>query len=241
MMPRRGRPAACLEIRLKLTLTIRMSQDVAQISSRLSPLSEAGKTVTSLETLVKDKPTPRRPMGQTMAGLLRKASVGPGVKKLENGDKMVTKEAGGEDGAEEDEDGVGMVPELAPTDKANGGEVVASDGYAEAGVSEGAESSSRGHTPVPAGFPTDGPQGGPDGIVDTVTTTPESIRIAGDLPNGSVERVATPDPPLPLPRATEVQPSISISVEPPEPLDKAVTADGVDDNPATALPDKDTA
>ena len=54
----------------------RMSLDVALISSRLAPLAEAGKSVSSLVTLVKDKPTPRKPVGQAVRGLLRKVSSG---------------------------------------------------------------------------------------------------------------------------------------------------------------------
>ena len=83
----------------------RMTQDVALISSRLASLSESGKTVTSLETLVKDKTTPRRPMGQAMAGLMRRATSGASSKKaeipIENGVK----------GVNGDEEGVAMVEE----------------------------------------------------------------------------------------------------------------------------------
>ncbi|ORY24063.1 Vps54-like protein-domain-containing protein [Naematelia encephala] len=51
----------------------RMTQDVTLISTRLSPLSEAGTNVKSLETLVRDKPTPRK-MGDGLKGLLRRGS-----------------------------------------------------------------------------------------------------------------------------------------------------------------------
>lgn len=50
----------------------RMTQDVALIKDRLAPLSESGSSVASLETLVRDKPTPRRPIGQTMRGMLKR-------------------------------------------------------------------------------------------------------------------------------------------------------------------------
>ncbi|KAL7424691.1 hypothetical protein Q5752_000375 [Cryptotrichosporon argae] len=51
----------------------RMAQDVALIAARLQPLlTDATSPVGSLETLVRDKPTPRRPVGQAVRGLLRR-------------------------------------------------------------------------------------------------------------------------------------------------------------------------
>ena len=86
-----------------------MAQDVSLISSRLAPLSQAGKNVTSLETLVKEKPTPRRPMGQAMAGLLRRSSGKETSPKMDGAAEAV------EDGADglrdEDEEGLEMVAE----------------------------------------------------------------------------------------------------------------------------------
>jgi len=99
----------------------RMIQDVAFISSRLSTLSESGKNVASLETLVKDKPTPRRPMGQTMAGLLRKASAATSPKTTEQGPKEEAKRPNGDVPLDEDEDGVGMVEEPSPIERAQAG------------------------------------------------------------------------------------------------------------------------
>lgn len=54
----------------------RMTQDVALISSRLAPLSESGGSVASLETLVREKPTPRRAIGLAMRGMLNRVNSG---------------------------------------------------------------------------------------------------------------------------------------------------------------------
>lgn len=54
----------------------RMTQDVALISSRLAPLSESGSSVSSLETLVKEKPTPRRAIGLAMRGMINRVNSG---------------------------------------------------------------------------------------------------------------------------------------------------------------------
>lgn len=84
----------------------RMTQDVALIKDRLAPLSESGSSVSSLETLVKDKPTPRRPIGQTMRGMLKRGGSESSAKPTEvtvpNGETG----EGGEDrksGEEEDD------------------------------------------------------------------------------------------------------------------------------------------
>ncbi|EIW68910.1 hypothetical protein TREMEDRAFT_62628 [Tremella mesenterica DSM 1558] len=69
----------------------RMLQDATLITQRLSPLCSTDKTVTILETLVKDKPTPRK-MSQTMAGLLRRrgsSSVKPAPASLEKEESIV--------------------------------------------------------------------------------------------------------------------------------------------------------
>lgn len=50
----------------------RMLADVTLIVSKLGPLSEAGKSVGSLETVVKDKPVPKKTMGEGLKGMFGK-------------------------------------------------------------------------------------------------------------------------------------------------------------------------
>lgn len=88
-----------------------MMLDVTVINSKLSTIAEAGKNLSSLQTLVKDKPVPRKNVGQTMAGLLKRngAKKGDGA---ESGDGEVSADgeaAKGDDGDEEDE-GLGILP-----------------------------------------------------------------------------------------------------------------------------------
>lgn len=60
-----------------------MLVDVALLVGKLTPLSsESGGSIASLETLVKDKATPRKHVGQAVAGLLRRS----GSTKSESGD-----------------------------------------------------------------------------------------------------------------------------------------------------------
>ncbi|WRT65756.1 uncharacterized protein IL334_002704 [Kwoniella shivajii] len=90
----------------------RMLQDVALISIRLTPLSESGKDVSKLETIVKEKSTPRKPIGQTMSGFLRRNG-------SQKGNETGTTTTGEDenqknDDEEDDEDGAGLtetVPE----------------------------------------------------------------------------------------------------------------------------------
>ena len=86
----------------------RMAQDAALLSSRLGPLSESGKSVASLEMLVRDKPTPRRPIGQAMRGMLSRVNSGSGPKPDAKGAEGGLESEGI---LEEDEDGVGMSEE----------------------------------------------------------------------------------------------------------------------------------
>lgn len=86
----------------------RMVADVALIANKLGPLSEAGKTVTSLETVVKDKTVPKRSVGDNLKGMFAKkgkeeVKVDP---KAINGDKKDEQNDGvaGQLGDEEDED-----------------------------------------------------------------------------------------------------------------------------------------
>jgi vacuolar protein sorting-associated protein 54 len=105
-----------------------MTQDVTLISTRLSPLSEAGKAVVSLETLVKDKSTPRRPMGETMKGLLRRNATGSTSTKGKEREveeaaiEKVNLNADESEGDVEDEDGPGIIDnaEVKETEGENG-------------------------------------------------------------------------------------------------------------------------
>lgn len=55
----------------------RMLQDAALIGARMGPLAESGATVASLEALVREKTTPRKPVAQAMRGLLPGGSEQP--------------------------------------------------------------------------------------------------------------------------------------------------------------------
>nr|XP_019001761.1 uncharacterized protein I203_05467 [Kwoniella mangroviensis CBS 8507]OCF65222.1 hypothetical protein I203_05467 [Kwoniella mangroviensis CBS 8507] len=85
----------------------RMLQDVALISIRLTPLSESGKEVSKLENLIKEKPTPRKPIGQAMSGFLRRSGSQKGAS---TGGEGVADEQdqNGADDVEVDEDGEGL-------------------------------------------------------------------------------------------------------------------------------------
>ena len=71
-------------------------RDVALLNARLTPLSSAGKTVNSLETLVKDKSTPRRPIGQAMKGMLKRVNSGSMPKSGEENGSASSGECKGE-------------------------------------------------------------------------------------------------------------------------------------------------
>jgi hypothetical protein len=80
-----------------------MAQDVTLIATRLAPLAETGKTVSSLETLVKEKPIPRKPMGQAVAGFLKRGS--KDVPKADGANAVDGEEQEQEEEGEEDEEG----------------------------------------------------------------------------------------------------------------------------------------
>jgi vacuolar protein sorting-associated protein 54 len=85
-----------------------MLLDVTLIASRLSGLAEAGKSVSSLQTLVKDKSVPRKNVSQTMAGLLRRNASGTkingkdGVSEVDEAKAAEEPVDGDGEGAEED-------------------------------------------------------------------------------------------------------------------------------------------
>lgn len=58
----------------------RMAEDVALMNIRLTSLSESGQSVSSLVALVRDKPTPRRAIGQAMRGMLNRVNTAGGPK-----------------------------------------------------------------------------------------------------------------------------------------------------------------
>lgn len=93
-----------------------MLLDVTVITQKLGSIAEAGKNLTSLQMLVKDKPVPRKNVSQTMAGLLKRngskkdSSSGPapdGEGTAEGKDK--DKEEGDGD-ADEDGESLGIIP-----------------------------------------------------------------------------------------------------------------------------------
>ncbi|KAK4689929.1 vacuolar protein sorting-associated protein 54, partial [Tremellales sp. Uapishka_1] len=100
----------------------RMTEDVVLLSDRLVPLSESGKAVASLETLVKDKSTPRKPVGQAMVGLLRRAGSTSSNKTAPVADKEPDAATEGQEAEEpdEDEEGVGMTEEPEVMDARGG-------------------------------------------------------------------------------------------------------------------------
>nr|XP_018264784.1 uncharacterized protein I303_02963 [Kwoniella dejecticola CBS 10117]OBR86942.1 hypothetical protein I303_02963 [Kwoniella dejecticola CBS 10117] len=95
----------------------RMSQDVALLIIKLTPLSESGTEVSKLDTLVKEKPTPRKPIGQAMSGFLRRngsqrSDIGSPVDPV-----SANTEAGDGVDVAEDEDGDGDGAGLAEDTK----------------------------------------------------------------------------------------------------------------------------
>ncbi|WWC68573.1 uncharacterized protein I206_102503 [Kwoniella pini CBS 10737] len=99
----------------------RMLQDVALLIIKLTPLSESGKEVNKLETLVKEKPTPRKPIGQAMSGFLRRN----GSQKSESGSPIVEDEIEVEEKEEDEEEGDGLIKgKAAREDEGQGGDKV---------------------------------------------------------------------------------------------------------------------
>jgi vacuolar protein sorting-associated protein 54 len=93
-----------------------MLLDVIVITQKLGSISEAGKNLTSLQMLVKDKPLPRKNVGQTMAGLLKRngskkddSVTGPADDK-DAGVEDQDKDKEGGDGDDEDGENLGILP-----------------------------------------------------------------------------------------------------------------------------------
>lgn len=88
-----------------------MMTDVTVIAQRLSPIAEAGKNMTTLQTLVKDKPVPRKNVSQTMAGLLKRSS----SKREEEGKPTdETEPTAAKDDGDEDGESLGILPSDQP-------------------------------------------------------------------------------------------------------------------------------
>ena len=219
-----------------------MMQDVVHISSRLSPLSESGKSVGSLVTLVKDKPTPRRPMGQAMAGLLRKASVGTSAKKAQNGVRDDTTE-GLDEEVDDDEDGVGMLSEPAPIEKLNG-DVVSTGRIAEmGGIDAGGESMMASDRVFKAAEEAADDREEAKIMDETAQGTSMGIQLdtaAPELPN---ETSIRDQPPLPPPTAPNIGsstlPTASSTSEPPVPPDKLEESKSNDNGFGQVVPEKE--
>lgn len=95
-----------------------MLLDVTVVVSKLGSIAEAGKTLSNLQTLVKDKPVPRKNVGQAMAGLLKRNGSKKGESTGEVQDEA-TEEVNGD--ADEEGESLGIIPaedEAKPTDAA---------------------------------------------------------------------------------------------------------------------------
>jgi vacuolar protein sorting-associated protein 54 len=84
-----------------------MMTDVTVIAQRLGPIAEAGKDMTKLQTLVKDKPVPRKNVSQAMAGLLKRST----SKKDAEQEEAPSAESADKDGGDEDGESLGILPE----------------------------------------------------------------------------------------------------------------------------------
>lgn len=87
--------------------------DVTVISQRLGPIAEAGKNMTKLQTLVKDKSIPRKNVSQTMAGLLKRS----GSKKEVEQEENVPEPATEKDDGDEEGDSLGILTKEQATDQ----------------------------------------------------------------------------------------------------------------------------
>lgn len=92
---------------------LRMLLDVTVITSKLGSIAEAGKNLSNLQSLIKDKPVPRKNVGQTMAGLLKRN----GSKKGESAGEAVEEGSEGKDKDEGDADEEGESLGIVPADQ----------------------------------------------------------------------------------------------------------------------------
>jgi vacuolar protein sorting-associated protein 54 len=152
----------------------RMAQDVALMKDRLTPLSESGASISSLETLIKDKSTPRRPIGLTMRGMLNR--VNSGSSKANDGRHE------GEDVAEaeqtrtsgEEEDGLAVVEEPMEIEGTLPVDAPGIDDPAQPANDVG-----NGKEAQPATSPTDGPRSNGE---EATVITPNGVERAEEGP-----------------------------------------------------------
>jgi len=179
----------------------RMMQDVALISSRLAPLSESGSSVASLETLVREKPTPRRPIGQAMRGMLNRVGSGsapstPTKEGLKADSELDTPRKSGddEDGliVEEPQDAAELTERETADEKgvegANGHETI-TEATTDQGIDEENAQRPIGDTPGQLGAP-EASSG------ETTEPAPSAAEHMASAPS-SVDEKEEPRPPLP--------------------------------------------
>ncbi|WVR03759.1 hypothetical protein IAU60_000754 [Kwoniella sp. DSM 27419] len=178
----------------------RMLLDVALISTKLKPVAESASQVSKLETLVKEKPTPRKAIGATMSGFLkRNGSKGPapGADGVDDSSAVQGAEAEGDDG---EEDGTALNPDAGSANgEANeagtqdaiattgGAEVPAADAEEaeqESVVAEGTDGINAGVAPSP-----------PAGTVTAQAEEPTTEQEAVTAPLAAEEVDAPPPPP----------------------------------------------
>ncbi|WVQ93468.1 hypothetical protein IAU59_000542 [Kwoniella sp. CBS 9459] len=96
----------------------RMLQDVALIIIKLKPLSTSDSKdtdISKLESIVKEKPTPRKAIGATMSGLLRRNnSKNANPETAQDADEERNHDGDDGDDEDEDEDGAGLTEEPQP-------------------------------------------------------------------------------------------------------------------------------
>ncbi|OCF43342.1 hypothetical protein I317_02780 [Kwoniella heveanensis CBS 569] len=195
----------------------RMLQDVALITIKLKPLSTPDSSsssgsgpgsgssadITTLESIVKDKPTPRKAIGAAMSGLLRRNNSKNASAEVGPGDPGSARNGDGDEDEDEDEDGATLTEEPGAMSAGAIGaesEPPLPHGEADASASE-ANGSSKGDVTDEA------PQG--KEAKDEATMEPDAplpIEKGGD--NAVPESEPKPEGPVAAPEATaEAAPS----------------------------------
>lgn len=198
----------------------RMTQDVALVAAKLVPLAEAGKNVASLETLVKDKPLPRKPMGQAVAGFLKRGNSKDESKVAAGADETGVagdKEAEDE-GEDEDGESLGVIPDQVgaeaqpepPTgDKAHGH-------IDEAPAAPAVEAP----TPAPA--------------------APPAVEVPTPAEDAPTTDIRDPSPPSPIPSAPAVPERVPSPAAPERitspPIPERLTSPGIPERIASPIP-----
>lgn len=188
-----------------------MLLDVTVITQKLGSLAEAGKNLTSLQMLVKDKPVPRKNVGQTMAGLLkRNGSKKDSASSPAPEDEGALPEKDKEEGdGDEDGESLGIIPAEDQTEKKD--DV----------VSESPE------TPAPAPAITTEPES------ETAQPPPPALPEKSDRQTGPTESeqppTTPPKDPVPIQSSTETDV---------EPFESTAQEEAVADDILTAPPTK---